>query len=260
MFLLSIFISILSSASMDLQGFDSALENVEERFHVRSEFALAIVSMSLGILLNVFGIHVPKISLAALSTFLLIHLAPGLFDHLKNGTIFGFSITNPLKENISEFFGTVSESETLFYIIILVISFFISWIIVSFVNIITGKVLIAIGYVLYNEGIIFQLFGFLSIENIFLKIAIIVTIFLILMRFFIYIQNIIFVLIFAFFGSMFMTYAFDFFFGCNWKIKELLNGIKDGNAIDLDQHGIYAWVLTFMFGLGAQSVYIFSKK
>lgn len=225
--------------------------------------ALSILIIILGIYLIIFGTRFQKINLTILSSISMTQLIRTITQTLsdKNYKFLGIiSIPELIREKINILEKMMEKDLWIYLIVILILSLVLSWILISFINMITAVVILILIGLCWSEGYHDKFLNYLGIDHIYVKYFLLIILFGILLYFYFKIPRLILAIIFSLVGSGMFTYGIDTLFNLGWKSLEFFSSTIANKRIDWSEKGMFVWMLTFAFGLGIQFLGIFTGK
>lgn len=211
-----------------------------------------------GVFLCAAGTRFTALSLTALATVALTQLTSSFCNSLSNGKLLIFDIPEDLRKSVAEKCDHIAKNRLLYYSVLLLIAAILSYVLVSFIHLITLVVIIILIAFCYTEGYHSKLFNSLQITNTAIQWIILGILFFVILYFYFKIPKMILAIIFAFIGGIMITYGVDTLFNMGWKSLELFSTTIKTYNFDSGKEAIFVWSLTFAFGVGAQFLQIFA--
>ncbi|ELQ75830.1 putative transporter [Trachipleistophora hominis] len=234
------------------------LMETKKRVGENTSSGLAVLTIIVGLFILVLGISFKRISLTVLSSIFLTQVFWYISENFGEGYIFAFKLPRSYSGKAKEVLEFLEANKLRLLIFILIMSFIVSTVIISFIKSVTFLVLFIATAVAYTEGFHIKLLQKAGIDEPLVRYLLYAAILIVIVLLYIKIPEFLLAGLFCFIGSLMVTYGIDTAFKLEWNSLEVFStSLRDFNtSINMDNKASVTMMVCFIFGMGAQFIQV----
>lgn len=234
------------------------LMETKKRVGDNTSSGFAALTVIVGLFILVMGISFKRTSLTVLSSVFLTQVFWYISENFGEGYVFGIKLTGSCRDKARDVLQFLEDNKLRLLIFILVLSFIVSALIISFIKSLTFVVLFIVVAVAYTEGFHIKLLQKAGIDEPIVRYLLYAAILIILVLLYIKIPEFLLAGLFCFIGSLMVTYGIDTTFDLGWNSLEVFStSLRNFDTrIDMDNKAVVTMMVCFIFGMGAQFIQV----